>query len=171
MERKLFQSCYLQLTQKPNANDPTTWRWVNAKLLAAKNPPYPGDAGAGEWAAYLNQYPYYGKWTLGANSQTQTADTTYTIGTSANQQYKFWRYSISNWALEFYEAMPEVGGGLAYGETVTKPDVAVILNKAKMTKRGIVPFNESGAGPGSVEVPSGILRRGSPVYWEKATGN
>jgi hypothetical protein len=85
----MFYKCELLLMQTPSLANPDTARslWITLsgpKPLIRRDvykDAYGGYSGENMWQDFIDipDFPYSGKWTLGENSRTRTADTSYTI--------------------------------------------------------------------------------------------
>lgn len=88
---------------------------------------------------------YWGHWDTGENSINGMADTSYTIGGSVPQGQKFWIYWFAHRRLDFVQFAWPTGGGAM---DLSKPDpdftMAMSLDKAWMSHRGIYPLRGSG---------------------------
>jgi hypothetical protein len=169
----MFRNCEILLHQNWEPDKPNTERWLQIVLLKPTLEPLPDggdDAAMAEWGRMLIEYPWKGNWYPKASSVGKI-DSQYTIGTSLNQEFKYWRWGFSgfsgSWELQFVEAPNMVGGGLKFGESVKVLEVAMALYGANITARGIEPFDASGTGRGYVNRGSAILKQGS-VNWEWA---
>jgi len=161
----MFKSCKLSLMQNQYPNNPNTLRRLNIKLLEAQAVPVQGTA-MYEWMVAMQDYQWWGEWRLGTNSQTGRVDTGYTIGSSAPQEEKFWRYSGQTRELRFMERWKMTGTD-ENGDEIYELKVALILHEARITAKGIEPFDPSGTGRGTVELrSSNILMPGYYVDWE-----
>jgi hypothetical protein len=145
---------------------------VYATIL--RHSPIPSDFGTEEdvrqWMVLRSKYSDHGEWRLGANSVTDTVDTAYTVGTSANQSNKFWGLSPRLQELHFCErqTMPMSG---TFDETVVETVVTVTLHEAWYGTNGLVSnavLLRDKPGNGFVRVPSNILKPGL-VHWERLT--
>jgi hypothetical protein len=159
----MFTSCKLRLEQKADAQND---RYVEVKLINPQLPPglEPGiTMGAMyEWLiSVMSRFQWWGEWRL--VGQSGTADVN-AIGT-APPEARFWRYSATQRRLEFLEVGNWGGGGLSFGEVAREAKVAVALFEARMSGRGIEPFN--GTGSGTVEIASVVLQPRQALYWER----
>jgi hypothetical protein len=109
-------------------------------------------------------YPIMGKWNYGTNSKTNQADSAYTIGTSANPEYKFWKYSISTQQLWFVEIMA-IAGSDEKDELFT-----AAFHSTYIKANGFVSGSSSGAGLGTINTPSNIFKKGR-ITWEPIVRN
>lgn len=118
----------------------------------------PKKAGDGVWQ---------GRWVLYTNSRETgyRPGHTYTIGTSAHPQYKYWMFEKASNGLYFCETENLVGGGLKYGEVLTDYKVTVACHRATITPEGIFPMNEANEEKADVLVPSNLFLKGQTTTW------
>jgi len=126
------------------------------------------EAEAKRVAMFRSKYSDHGAWRLGANSVTGTADTAYTVGTSAHPNYKFWAFNPRLQEVHFLEwqSMP---ASETFDETVLETLLTVSLYEAWYGTNGLVANKvvlRDQPGSGFVRVPSNILRPGQ-VRWER----
>lgn len=163
----MFSSCKLHLSQTTGsgASQP---KWVQVVLFSPRNPqPQEGQSDQG-FAAEIMLFPWRGRWRVDVNSVTNLVETAYTVGSSVPPAQKFWRWTTREGGiLEFVETSRNVGGGLPFGASSQEDEIAVELYGAKITRRGIEPYNASGQGRGVVRLGSNILRPGYPIQWER----
>jgi hypothetical protein len=109
-----------------------------------------------------------GRWIMYTNSREvgfRPKSTTYTIGTSAHPESKFWMYEMASNTLYFCEMENLVGGGLSYGEVLSDYKTTLACLRAKITPEGIFPIHDVSEEKADVLVPSNILLKGQPTTW------
>jgi len=161
----MFTSCRLSLRQKITGIE----IWADVKILKpyyatnVYNQPTPEQM----IAAYAKGFIYSGRWQVLYNSQTGsgTDNDTYTIGSSAPQQTKFWRYSTVEHQLQFVELHRVTGSG-EYGSTETKLKIALTLERAMLVTTGIEPLGRSITETGTVIMGSNLFVPRHPLTWE-----
>lgn len=163
----MFSSCKLHLSQTTGAGVGVQKKWVEVVLFNPRNPqPQEGQSDL-DFAGEITRFPWRGRWRVDVNSVTNKVETAYTVGSSAPPEKKFWRWTTREGGiLEFVESSLNVGGGLPYGVSSPQDDLAVELYGARITRRGIQPYEASGVGRGVVHLGSNILRPGYPIQWE-----
>lgn len=179
----MFYSCRIQVNQIDPTNSMRE-RWVIVKLQQAKMVTSLGTTGADpnedavwKWMKGQDAFEWWGRWHVGVNSVTGEVSTSYTVGSSAPQDQKFWAYSLSQLELNFIERWPMTSGE----DSIRVP---LTLYRAWITPNGIVPMvagsgtlgaRGRGLGPelaangtGRVDpgMGSNILRPGYSVVWE-----
>ena len=164
----MFSSCKLHLSQTTGSGASQQPKWLEVVLFNPRNPqPQEGQSDAG-FAAEIMLFPWRGRWRVDVNSVTNLVETAYTVGSSVPPAQKFWRWTTREGGiLEFVETSRNVGGGLPFGASSQEDEIAVELYGAKITRRGIEPYDASGQGRGVVRLGSNILRPGYPIQWER----
>ena len=153
----MFQSAPLILLQDRSEVSNLWGRWLEIKLLRPKpnivpeGNPEPHDMiERAMWAS--PEYTHWGRYAVRANSVTGLRDDAYYIGTSANPQYKIWRWTPNQSQLVFTEVMAVSSGPDSVLDTL-------VLNGCRLNNDGISTITDSGTGRGTVLVPSLVLRR------------
>jgi hypothetical protein len=161
----MFNSCRLSLRQKISGIE----KWAEVKILKpyyATNV-YNQPTEEQMIAAYAKGYLYSGRWQILSNSQTGigTDNDAYTIGSSAPQQDKFWRWSVAERQLQFIERHKVTGTG-EYGSTETKLKIVVTLERAWLVTSGIYPLGNAVSETGTVIMGSNLFVSRHPLTWE-----
>ncbi|MBK9162504.1 MAG: hypothetical protein IPM21_01060 [Acidobacteria bacterium] len=110
---------------------------------------------------------WLGRWILYTNSRSPDykPGETYTIGTSAHPDYKFWKFEKATNGLYFCETENLIGGGLKFGEVLKDYKVTVACLRATITPTGIIPMNEANDEKAEVLVPSSLFLKGQTTTW------
>lgn len=164
----MFSSCKLHLSQTTGAGVGVQKKYVEVVLFNPRNPqPQEGQSNEG-FAGEIMLFPWRGRWRVDVNSVTHKVETAYTVGSSVPPAQKYWRWTTRDGGiLEFVESSRNVGGGLPFGASSQEDEIAVELHGARLTRRGIEPYDASGEGRGVVHLGSNILRPGYPIQWER----
>lgn len=178
----MFQRCTIHIRQRNQvrANDVN---WVEVKLHTPRPgaPPFKDEVmptstlrrdeeGFNAFRimeAQVEGWLWWGRWSLGANSATQTVDSSYAVGTG-HADARYWAYNIRTAEVHILQRSVESGwaekpGGPATGYKVAYAP-AVELWGATMGARGVKPLGGDASG-GFVKIASRALRP-ERISWE-----
>ena len=155
-------------------------KWIQITLLE-KLPAswFQTELDAKNFAARLTSsgYTLHGMWILDTNSDDlsdptskgKVDPTSYkTIGSSAPQGQKFWRYAPRRYDLEFYElpTMTNGGGPDSFGKTEVQEQIAATLYDAWWNRHaGFYPLDQVKGSRGFLKITQGFLTSGT-IFWQ-----